>query len=239
MEKARKVFYKKNSTLLKSVAAATLGILCLSPANVAKADNVSAAHAGNKVQLKAECPNAHKQVANHDYSPSGRLSSVIAHYHDESGNTIAPDETIVGHVGIAYGTKKKAISGYTFKEVEGPAEGYFTDSPQTVTYIYTKGQGTEDNNQGTENNPTDNPESSNGGNQSGEQDPMGGSTSQGSPSHEGTKGNSKGNPAAADKKKGLPQTGIDSKSGMQLLMVGAATLIAFLAGIFGISKKRQ
>ena len=41
-------------------------------------------------------------------------------------------------MGEAYTSTQKTVSGYTFKEVQGSATGTFTDSPQTVTYVYTK-----------------------------------------------------------------------------------------------------
>ncbi|WP_276405023.1 MucBP domain-containing protein, partial [Lactococcus garvieae] len=47
-------------------------------------------------------------------------------------------ETLSGNVGEAYTSTQKTVSGYTFKEVQGSATGTFTDSPQTVTYVYTK-----------------------------------------------------------------------------------------------------
>jgi LPXTG-motif cell wall-anchored protein len=63
---------------------------------------------------------------------------VTVKYVDEDGNPIAADVVISGNVDEKYTTDQKAIDGYTFKEVQGNANGQFTDQAQTVTYVYTK-----------------------------------------------------------------------------------------------------
>lgn len=57
-------------------------------------------------------------------------------YLDEQNNPIASKVSLTGKVGDAYSTEKLTILGYTFKEIQGSATGKFTDSEQTVTYIY-------------------------------------------------------------------------------------------------------
>ncbi|WP_242596251.1 MucBP domain-containing protein, partial [Enterococcus plantarum] len=63
---------------------------------------------------------------------------VTASYVDESGNEISSKVVLTGNVGESYTTEQKTIEGYTFKEVQGNPSGTFTESEQTVTYIYTK-----------------------------------------------------------------------------------------------------
>ncbi|MDG6191605.1 MucBP domain-containing protein [Lactococcus garvieae] len=63
---------------------------------------------------------------------------VTVKYVDTEGNKISDDVVKSGAIGDNYSTEQKDIEGYTFKEVQGNATGQFTDSPQTVTYVYTK-----------------------------------------------------------------------------------------------------
>ncbi|EJE1920920.1 MucBP domain-containing protein [Listeria monocytogenes] len=63
---------------------------------------------------------------------------VTSTYEDADGNKIADDVVKTGNVGDSYTTEKKSIDGYTFKEVQGDATGTFSDTAQTVTYVYTK-----------------------------------------------------------------------------------------------------
>lgn len=61
---------------------------------------------------------------------------VTVQYEDTSGNPISDNIVLKGHVGDEYTTEQKAIPGYTFKKVDGPTTGKFTEQPQTITYIY-------------------------------------------------------------------------------------------------------
>lgn len=65
-------------------------------------------------------------------------ADVTVQYQDETGKEIAPSKVISGNVGEAYTSEQLSIKGYTFKEVQGSANGTITDKAQTVTYIYTK-----------------------------------------------------------------------------------------------------
>ena len=67
--------------------------------------------------------------------------AVTVQYQDENGKTIHPNATLNGFLGDTYQTEQLAIDGYTFKAVQGNATGTFTDTPQTVTYIYTRNAG--------------------------------------------------------------------------------------------------
>ncbi|MDO1605290.1 BspA family leucine-rich repeat surface protein [Lactobacillus sp. YT155] len=65
-------------------------------------------------------------------------ADVTVKYLDEDGDSIAADKVLSGNVGETYTSEQLDIDGYTFKEVQGEAVGTFTDTPQNVTYIYTK-----------------------------------------------------------------------------------------------------
>ncbi|MCF2707336.1 MucBP domain-containing protein [Arcanobacterium haemolyticum] len=67
--------------------------------------------------------------------------TVTVTYVDEDGNEIATSETLTGAAGSAYTAEKKAIEGYTFKELasgSAPLEGTFGVDPQKVTLVYVK-----------------------------------------------------------------------------------------------------
>ncbi|MFL1696492.1 MucBP domain-containing protein [Weissella kandleri] len=59
-------------------------------------------------------------------------------YVDTAGNKIAEDVVKSGNVGDDYKTDQLSIPGYTFREVQGNVTGKFTNTAQTVTYVYNK-----------------------------------------------------------------------------------------------------
>ncbi|EIM8287663.1 class 1 internalin InlJ [Listeria monocytogenes] len=63
---------------------------------------------------------------------------VTVNYVDDTGKTLAPSETLNGNVGDAYNATAKQIDGYTLSAEPTNATGQFTNSAQTVNYIYTK-----------------------------------------------------------------------------------------------------
>ena len=70
--------------------------------------------------------------------PEKKECTVLVHFVDENGNTIAQDETLTGNIGEKYTSEAKTINGYSLKEIRGNATGTFTDQQQEVTYVYTK-----------------------------------------------------------------------------------------------------
>ncbi|MGQ2285126.1 MucBP domain-containing protein [Leuconostoc pseudomesenteroides] len=64
--------------------------------------------------------------------------NVTTKYLDIEGHKISDDVVVTGTVGDNYITKQKNILGYTFKEVQGNANGKITSEEQIVTYVYTK-----------------------------------------------------------------------------------------------------
>ncbi|EPA8844618.1 class 1 internalin InlJ [Listeria monocytogenes] len=63
---------------------------------------------------------------------------VTVNYVDANGKTLAPSETLNGTIGDTYNTTAKQIDGYTLSAEPTNATGQFTNSAQTVNYIYTK-----------------------------------------------------------------------------------------------------
>lgn len=70
--------------------------------------------------------------------PEKKEGTVLVHFVDENGNTIAQDETLTGNIGEQYKSEAKTIDGYIFKKVQGNATGKFTEQQQEVTYVYAK-----------------------------------------------------------------------------------------------------
>ncbi|MBC1801528.1 MucBP domain-containing protein [Listeria booriae] len=63
---------------------------------------------------------------------------VTVQYVDESGASIAAQETLTGEFGKAYTSKAKDLAGYVLTETPANATGAFTEQAQTVTYVYHK-----------------------------------------------------------------------------------------------------
>ena len=78
-------------------------------------------------------------------SPAAIAPAVTVHYQDEYGNTIAPDRIIQGRIGDGYTTGAETVSGYTLKTRPDNATGFFINSPQSVTYVYSKSDGQTNN----------------------------------------------------------------------------------------------
>ncbi|MFT0191429.1 MucBP domain-containing protein, partial [Candidatus Enterococcus avicola] len=71
-------------------------------------------------------------------------ADVTVEYVDTEGNEIHPSQTISGNVGESYDASTKnyqlVIEGYTLDQSQLPenSKGVFSETAQTVTYIYTK-----------------------------------------------------------------------------------------------------
>ncbi|EHW1483511.1 class 1 internalin InlJ [Listeria monocytogenes] len=63
---------------------------------------------------------------------------VTVNYVDANGKTLAPSKTLNGTIGDTYNATAKQIDGYTLSAEPTNATGQFTNSAQTVNYIYTK-----------------------------------------------------------------------------------------------------
>ncbi|MBC2159886.1 LPXTG cell wall anchor domain-containing protein [Listeria booriae] len=63
---------------------------------------------------------------------------VTVQYVDESGASIAPQETLTGEFERPYTSKAKKLTGYVLTEAPANATGVFTNQAQTVIYMYHK-----------------------------------------------------------------------------------------------------
>ncbi|MDO1604981.1 MucBP domain-containing protein [Lactobacillus sp. YT155] len=68
-------------------------------------------------------------------------AAVTVNYVDEAGNKLAPSEVLNGKVDDPYTTKAKDITNWELKTTPANANGKFTSTPQSVTYVYTKKAG--------------------------------------------------------------------------------------------------
>ena len=64
--------------------------------------------------------------------------TVTVHYQDETGQQLAPDQVLNGNVGDGYLTQEVKLTGYNLTQRPNNATGFYTDRPQSVTYIYSK-----------------------------------------------------------------------------------------------------
>ncbi|WP_088809160.1 MULTISPECIES: MucBP domain-containing protein [unclassified Listeria] len=65
-------------------------------------------------------------------------SEVTVNYVDTDGNTLAPSDTLSGVVGDNYTSTAKDIDGWILQATPDNATGVFSDTAQTVTYVYEK-----------------------------------------------------------------------------------------------------
>ncbi|MBC1318577.1 MucBP domain-containing protein [Listeria booriae] len=81
------------------------------------------------------------------YSHSGSITvpyevvaaaPVTVRYVDTSGNTVAPETTLTGEYGTDYAVQAMAIPTYTLTGTPQNATGTYTESAQTVTFVYEK-----------------------------------------------------------------------------------------------------
>ncbi|MBC2175045.1 LPXTG cell wall anchor domain-containing protein [Listeria booriae] len=63
---------------------------------------------------------------------------VTVRYVDTSGNTVAPETTLTGEYGTDYAAQAMAIPTYTLTGTPQNATGTYTESTQTVTFVYEK-----------------------------------------------------------------------------------------------------
>ncbi|ECJ9723346.1 class 1 internalin InlJ [Listeria monocytogenes] len=83
--------------------------------------------------------NTSSQTVTYVYTKSIEAAEpVTVNYVDANGKTLAPSETLNGTIGDTYNATAKQIDGYTLSAEPTNATGQFTNSAQTVNYIYTK-----------------------------------------------------------------------------------------------------
>ncbi|EAF2520902.1 LPXTG cell wall anchor domain-containing protein [Listeria monocytogenes] len=65
-------------------------------------------------------------------------ANITVNYLDSDGNKLAESDTLTGTIDSNYQSTSKKISGYTLETTPKNATGIFTDTPQTLDYIYKK-----------------------------------------------------------------------------------------------------
>ena len=169
-----------------------------------------------------------------------QAADVTVHYQDENGKTIAPDEVLKGNVGDGYISMAKTVSGYTLKARPDNATGFFSASPQSVTYVYAQegtagaaeiasnGKGKNSKNGKTLNNkPT----------AKGKTNSHLGLVPTGVNQQTSSASSSQASTADSSDPGHLPQTGTDKKTQIAVISAGAALLLSSLAGIWFSRKK--
>ncbi|MBC2102757.1 class 1 internalin InlJ [Listeria marthii] len=83
--------------------------------------------------------NTSSQTVTYVYTKNTEAAQPITvNYMDANGKTLAPSETLNGNIGDKYTATSKQIDGYTLSKEPTNTTGLFTNSTQTVNYIYTK-----------------------------------------------------------------------------------------------------
>ena len=72
------------------------------------------------------------------YETYVRETKITAHYQDEKGKTLAPDETYTGTYGTPYEAKVKEIPGYVLTAMPKNAKGLIGENVDDIMFIYQK-----------------------------------------------------------------------------------------------------
>ncbi|UZN42035.1 BspA family leucine-rich repeat surface protein [Lactobacillus sp. IBH004] len=94
-----------------------------------------------------------------------RKTTITAHYQDEKGKTLAPDETYTGTYGTHYEAKVKEIPGYVLTAMPKNASGRIGENLDDITFIYKTNDS--NNNSGSNNSGSNNSGSNGHGTNSG------------------------------------------------------------------------
>lgn len=70
------------------------------------------------------------------YVKADAAENVTVNYVDQKGKTLADAETLTGFIGEGYTAAAKEIKGYVLTEMPTNATGTFSDTAQTVTFVY-------------------------------------------------------------------------------------------------------
>ena len=90
-----------------------------------------------------------------------RETTITAHYQDEKGKTLAPDETYTGTYGTPYEAKVKEIPGYVLTAMPKNAKGLIGENVDDIMFIYEKKSSND--NSGSNGSGSSNPGSNNSG----------------------------------------------------------------------------
>ena len=172
-----------------------------------------------------------------------QAADVTVHYQDENGKTIAPDEVLKGNVGDGYISMAKTVSGYTLKARPDNATGFFSASPQSVTYVYAQ-EGTAGSAEIASNGKGKNSKHGKNGKTLNNKPTAKGKTNShlglvptGVTQQTSSASSSQASAASSSDPSHLPQTGTDKKTQIAVISAGAALLLSSLAGIWFSRKK--
>ena len=172
-----------------------------------------------------------------------QAADVTVHYQDENGKTIAPDEVLKGNVGDGYISMAKTISGYTLKARPDNATGFFSTSPQSVTYVYAQ-EGTAGAAEIASNGKGKNSKKGKNGKTLNNKPTAKSKTNSrlglvptGVTQQTSYASSSQASTASSSDPSHLPQTGTDKKTQIAVISAGAALLLSSLAGIWFSRKK--
>ena len=90
-----------------------------------------------------------------------RETTITAHYQDEKGKTLAPDETYTGTYSTPYEAKVKEIPGYVLTAMPKNAKGLIGENVDDIMFIYEKKSSND--NSGSNGSGSSNPGSNNSG----------------------------------------------------------------------------
>ena len=172
-----------------------------------------------------------------------QAADVTVHYQDENGKTIAPDEVLKGNVGDGYISMAKTVSGYTLKARPDNATGFFSTSPQSVTYVYAQ-EGTAGAAEIASNGKGKNSKKGKNGKTLNNKPTAKSKTNSrlglvptGVTQQTSYASSSQASTASSSDPSHLPQTGTDKKTQIAVISAGAALLLSSLAGIWFSRKK--
>ena len=77
-------------------------------------------------------------IKNTESSAPIKGEDVTVHYQDENGKAIASSEVLNGNLNDGYVSTAKEIAGYTLKSRPKNATGFFSNTKQSIIYIYSK-----------------------------------------------------------------------------------------------------
>lgn len=77
----------------------------------------------------------------HQFNVYDDGAPITVRYLDEEGNALAEEKKLTGFVGKSYEVTAETIPTYQVASVEGSPSGKFTESEQTITFIYEKIKG--------------------------------------------------------------------------------------------------
>lgn len=172
-----------------------------------------------------------------------QAADVTVHYQDENGKTIAPDEVLKGNVGDGYISMAKTVSDYTLKARPDNATGFFSTSPQSVTYVYAQ-EGTAGSAEIASNGKSKNSKKGKNGKTLNNKPTAKGKTNSrlglaptGVTQQTSSASSSQASTASSSDPSHLPQTGTDKKTQIAVISAGSALLLSSLAGIWFSRKK--